>query len=101
MIEHEKQHALMCTSKQIKKQKRTCHDDSEGSHEFDEDINDNDGANESMADVDGEWSSNELEDDALRPFPEIEVDTNQNIVVDTLPEIEVDKDESIVAGTSV
>ncbi len=91
----------MCTSKQIKKRKRTCHDDSDGSREFDEDINYNDGANESMAEVDGGWSSNGLEDEALPPLHEIEVDTNQNIVVDTLPEIEVDKDESIVAGTSV
>jgi hypothetical protein len=54
-----------------------------------------------MADVDGGWSLNGLEDEALPPLPETEVDTNQNIVVDTLPEIEVDKDESIVAGTSV
>jgi hypothetical protein len=53
-----------------------------------------------MAEVDGGWSSNELEDEALPPFlPEIEVDTNQNIVLDTLPEIEVDMNENIVGGT--
>ena len=81
LVEHEKQHALMCTLKQIKKRKRKCHDDSDGSREFDEDINYNDGANKSMAEVDGEWSSNELEDEALRPLPKIEVDTNQNIII--------------------
>ena len=33
------------------------------------------------------------------PLPKIKVDTNQNIVVDTLPKIEVDMNESIVGDT--
>ncbi len=44
----------------------------------DKDVNDNHGANESMAEVDGGWSSDGLEDEALPPLPKIGVDTNQN-----------------------
>ena len=101
LVEHEKQHALMCTLKQIKKRKRTGDNDNDGSSEFDDDINFNDGANESMAEADGGWSLNGLDDEALPPLPEIEVNTNQNIVVDTLPDTEVDMNESIVGGTFV
>ena len=96
-------------AKQNKKRKRTEADDngdlggfvdnnSFNSYNY---SSNNEDSNECMAEVDGGWSSNGLEDEALPPLHEIEVDTNQNIVVDTLPEIEVDKDESIVAGTSV
>ena len=99
----------MCTSKQNNKRKRNGDDDNDGSQEFerrsschsDEDINDNEGANESMAEVDGGWSPNGLEDEVLPPLPEIVVETNQDIVVDTLPEIEVNTNESIVGGTFV
>jgi hypothetical protein len=84
LVEHEKQHALMCTLKQNKKRRRNDDDDNDGSRErrnsfhSDEDVNDNHSANESMAEVDGGWSSDGLEDEALPPLPEIRVDTNQN-----------------------
>jgi hypothetical protein len=74
----------MCTLKQNKKRRRNDDDDNDGSRErrnsfhSDEDVNDNHSANESMAEVDGGWSSDGLEDEALPPLPEIRVDTNQN-----------------------
>ena len=90
LVEHEKQHALMCTSKQNKKRKRIGVDENDGLGEFErrnsfnsyEDINDNDGANESMAEVEGGWSPNGLDDELLPPLPEIEVDTIQQLNVD-------------------
>ena len=80
----------MCTSKQNKKRKRIGVDENDGSGEFErrnsfnsyEDINDNDGANESMAEVEGGWSPNGLDDELLPPLPEIEVDTIQQLNVD-------------------
>ncbi len=91
----------MCTSKQIKKRKRTGDDDNDGWQEFDADINFNDGANESMAEADGAWSLNGLDNEALPPLPEIEVNTNENIVVDTLADTEVDTNENLGDGTIV